>query len=358
MNSVLARLCCLPLLLCLSSPAEQTATPPAAPSVTQQTDTINPRSLSGTVVDSDGALVAGAKVTLTTAASPNGSKLQASTIADANGHFSFDDVPVGEFTLTVTANGLQGTAVSGSLNADESLELPPIELRIASDSTEIQVSSLTEHEIAALQLKQEEKQRLMGMVPNFYVTYDWKAAALSTKQKYQLAARSLVDPATFVIVGGFAGIEQGLNAFSGYGQGAAGYGKRFGAGMANASIGTILGGAVFPELFHQDPRYFYKGTGSVHSRVLYALSTAVIQRGDNGKWQPAYSGIAADFTSGALSNLYYPASDQTGVGLTLENGFVEIGTNALGNLLQEFVLKKLSTGIKLSRSSQPQSPQP
>lgn len=357
MNSPLARLCCLPLLLCLVSRAQQPAMPTQPPG-SLQTDTCASRSLSGTVVDSDGALVPGARVTLTTRSSTCALKPQTSTVTDADGHFSFDNLPAGDFTLTVAADGLEGTTVSGTLNADESLEMPPVQLRIASDRTEIQVSSLTEHEIAAVQLKQEEKQRLIGVIPNFYVTYDWKAAPLSTKQKYQLAARSLIDPATFVIVGGFAGIEQAMNAYSGYGQGAAGYGKRFGAGMANASIGTILGGAVFPELFHQDPRYFYKGTGSTRSRVLYALSTAVIQRGDNGKWQPAYSGIAADFASGALSNLYFPASDQTGVGLTLENGFVEIGTNALGNLLQEFVLKKLSTGVKLSGKSQTQNPQP
>lgn len=318
---------------------------------TQSTSSADARTLSGVVADSDGALVPGAKVTLSTA----GSKAKPSTMTDTNGHFSFSDVAVGEFTLTISAKGLQGTTVKGSLNPDESLELPPIQLRVAADSTNVEVSSLTQKEIAAVQLKQEEQQRLAGVVPNFYVTYNWNAAPLDTKQKYTLAAKSLFDPATFFIVAGFAGIEQALNSFSGYGQEAGGYGKRYGAGMANAGIGTILGGAVFPELFHQDPRYFYKGTGSIRSRVLYSLGSSVIQRGDNGKWQPAYAGIASDFATAAISNLYYPASDQTGVGLTIENGFVNIGTNAAGNLLQEFLLKKLSTGIKAMRKPQPQT---
>lgn len=365
MKPATALLCCLCSCLCVPGRAQQ-ASPPIPAAALSQPAAVPPRSaaegtqsapatdtrtLSGVVADSDGALVPGAKVTL----SFSGSKAHLSTTTDANGHFSFNKVAVGEFTLTFSATGLQGSTVKGTLNADESLELPPVQLRVASDSTNVEVSSLTQQEIATVQLKQEEQQRLAGVVPNFYVTYNWNAAPLDTKQKYSLAAKSLFDPATFFIVAGFAGIEQAMNSFSGYGQEAGGYGKRFGAGMANAGIGTILGGAVFPELFHQDPRYFYKGTGSIGSRVLYSLGSAVIQRGDNGKWQPAYAGVAADFATAAISNLYYPASDQTGVGLTIENGFVNIGTNAAGNLLQEFLLKKLSTGIKSMRKPQSQT---
>lgn len=340
--------------------------PAAAPSAaTQTTGAAHWRTLSGEVTDSDGALVPGAKVTLSTAIpgggqgggqQGGGQKQRRSTLTDGDGHFSFNDMPAGGFTLTVSADGLEGRTVKGTLNPDESLELPPIQLRVAADSTDVVVSSLTEEEVAAVQLKQEEQQRLFGMVPNFYVTYDWTAAALDTRQKYGLAARSLFDPATYVIVAGFAGVEQALNSYSGYGQGAEGYGKRFGAGMANAGIGTMLGGAVFPELFHQDPRYFYKGTGSVPSRISYALERAVVQRGDNGRWQPAYAGVASDFATAAISNLYYPASDQTGTGLTIENGFVNIGMDAAGNLLQEFVLKKLSTGLRAVRKAPAQAP--
>ena len=169
---------------------------------------------------------------------------------------------------------------------------------------------------------------------------------MTPKQKYKLAVRSIVDPATFIIVGGFAGLEQATNEFSGYRQGAAGYGKRYGAGLADTDIGAMLGGAVLPVLFHQDPRYFYKGTGTKWHRTLYALSTAVIARGDNGKWQPAYAGVLGDFASGAISNLYYPASNRNGAELTIENGFLAVAGTGVGNLLQEFVLKKISSGIK------------
>ena len=117
--------------------------------------------------------------------------------------------------------------------------------------------------------------------------------------------------------------------------------------MADTAIGGMLGGAVLPVLFHQDPRYFYKGTGTKWQRAWYAIGTSVIARGDNGKWQPAYASVLGDFASGAISNLYYPASNRNGAELTIENGFLAIAGNAAGNLLQEFVLKKISTGVKV-----------
>jgi hypothetical protein len=270
-----------------------------------------------------------------------------STVADSDGHFSFSGVTAGYYTLTVTADGMEAATQQGTLNSDESVELPPIVLQVAAANDEVEVSSLTQQEIAEVQIKQEEKQRLVGLIPNFYVTYNWNAAPLTPKQKYKLAARALVDPATFVIAAGFAGIEQATNEFGGYGPGWEGYGKRYGAGLADTSIGGMLGGAVLPVLFHQDPRYFYMGKGTKWHRALYAISTAVVARGDNGKWQPAYAAVLGDFGSGAISNLYYPASNRNGAGLTIENGFLGLAGNAAGNLLQEFVLKKISTGVKL-----------
>jgi hypothetical protein len=115
----------------------------------------------------------------------------------------------------------------------------------------------------------------------------------------------------------------------------------------------MLGGAVLPVLFHQDPRYFYMGRGTKWHRAWYAIGTSVIARGDNGKWQPAYAGVLGDFGSGAISNLYYPASNRNGAGLTIENGFLDVASDAVGNLLQEFVLKKLSSGVKVHGTPQP-----
>jgi hypothetical protein len=150
-----------------------------------------------------------------------------------------------------------------------------------------------------------------------------------------------------------AGVEQGQNRFSGYGQGADGYAKRYGASYADFAISTFIGGAVLPSVLKQDPRYFYKGTGTKRSRVLYALANSVICKGDNGHWQANYSMLIGDLAAGGISNLYYPASDRNGAALTFENALIGIGANAAANLLQEFVIKKLSSNVPHSAPATP-----
>jgi len=115
--------------------------------------------------------------------------------------------------------------------------------------------------------------------------------------------------------------------------------------LSEQGVDTLFGysgGAILPTVFKQDPRYFYKGTGSKKSRALYALANAVICKGDNGKWQPAYSSILGSIAAGGISNLYYAKVDRNGAELTFENALVGIGANAMTNLLQEFVVKKLT----------------
>src|SRR5947199_139843 len=97
---------------------------------------------------------------------------------------------------------------------------------------------------------------------------------MQAKQKFKLSFRSLMDPVSLLSVAGIAGAEQYSNIFPAYGSGIEGYGKRYGAALANHASSALLSRAVFPSIFHQDPRYFYKGTGSVRSRMLYAISAA------------------------------------------------------------------------------------
>jgi hypothetical protein len=297
--------------------------------------------LSGTVTDSDGALIAGAQVTLTLGPASR------TTTSGSDGHFVFPALGIGPFTISAKANGMEAASYQGTLYCNESIEIPPLALKIGSATTDVEVT-VSRQEIAEEQVKQEEHQRLFGAIPNFYVSYDWKAEPLTAKQKFKLAGRTLIDPVNLAITAGIAGLEQADDTFNGYGQGAQGYGKRFGAGLADFGIGTILGGAVLPSAFHQDPRYFYKGMGSIRSRALYALSTAVIARGDNGRRQFAYASILGDFGSAAISNVYYPAQNRDGAGLTISNGFLSVAFDGLGNLIQEFVLRKISPGLPAS----------
>jgi len=180
------------------------------------------------------------------------------------------------------------------------------------------------------------------VIPNFYVSYTPFAVPLTTKLKFQLAWKSLINPFTFGITAGIAGIEQANNSFSGYGQGAQGYAKRYGAAYGDLVSGTLLGGALLPSLFKQDPRFFYKGDGSRKSRVLYAIATSVICKGDNGHWQANYSGILGGVAAGGISNLYYPSQNRNGAALAFENAAIGIGATAAGNILQEFVVRRFT----------------
>ena len=123
------------------------------------------------------------------------------------------------------------------------------------------------------------QQRVGGVIPNFYSTYDWNAPPMLAKQKFQLSIRSIIDPVSFLAVAGIAGAEQYKNVFPAYGGGIEGYGKRYGAALANHVSGNLLGRAVYPSIFHQDPRYFYKGKGSIRSRALYAISARCDRQG-------------------------------------------------------------------------------
>jgi hypothetical protein len=198
--------------------------------------------------------------------------------------------------------------------------------------------------IAAEQIKAEEKQRLIGVVPNFYVSYVHDAAPLTSKQKFSLASHDSLDWSSFVGISVAAGIEQANNSYAGYGQGAAGYGKRWAARFGDGRSSDFLGHAVFPSLFHQDPRYFYQGTGSKKSRLYHALSHPFIARSDSGKNMPNYSYLLGDMCSGALSNAYYPHADR-GANLVFTNAFVGLAGLAGTTVLQEFLGKRLTKNV-------------
>ena len=322
-------------------------------------------SITGTVVDQSGAIIPGARVTLIREDHPSenhsnedpakqdGRKQDPpgkdrtsgqEVLSGLDGQFSFTNVTPGPFHLTIKSAGLATQTYSGILHPGETDTIPQLALPVAENFTEVEVG-LTRSEVAeeaAEQLKVEEKQRVLGVVPNFYVSYLPHAAPLTSKQKFKLAARSAVDPFTFVVVAGSAGVEQWQNHFIGYGQGAQGFAKRFGAGYADTVSGTFIGGAILPSLLKQDPRYFYKGTGSVQSRFFYAIAVSLICKGDNGRWQPNYSNILGSLAAGGISNIYYPAQDRDGAELTFENAAIGIGSNAVTNLLQEFVIRKLT----------------
>jgi hypothetical protein len=302
-------------------------------------------SVSGSVTDSSGNVIPGARVTLL----PAGSKTPRSVTTDGAGAFSFSDVGPGTYRLSIASKGFaSATEPVIAIEAGQRLEMSPLALQVATASTSVRVT-FTSVEIAEQQMHVEEKQRVLGIVPNFYVSYVWDAQPLTSGQKYRLALRTSVDPVTILGSGFIAGIQQWQNNFKEYGQGSEGYAKRFGANYTDGLVGVMLGGAIFPALLHQDPRYFYKGTGSIRSRTLYAISTIAICKGDNGRWQPNYSNLLGTFGAAGISNLYYPSNDR-GFQLTMENSLLGLAGNAAGALFQEFLIRKISRGVPASHT--------
>ncbi len=294
-------------------------------------------SVSGTIVDRSGAAVAGARVIL----AGDDQRPTLEVLSGEDGQFSLANVPPGPFRVTIISEGFETQTSSGVVRSGETSALPQIVLAVATAATEVRVVP-SQVEIAEDQIKVEEKQRVLGVIPNFYVSYVHNAVPLTPRQKFELAWKSTIDPVNIGVAAGIAGIQQAQGDFSGYGQGAEGYAKRFGASYAGLVTGTFIGGAILPSLLKQDPRYFYKGTGSKRSRVLYAVANAVICKGDNGHWQANYSGILGSLAAGGISNLYYPAVNRDGAELTFENALIGIGATAAINVLQEFVIRKFT----------------
>jgi carboxypeptidase family protein len=331
------------ILGCTSPCSGQSPQPTPGQSPDQRSGTI-----SGTVVDRTGAVVQGAEVKLTRQDESTGQVV----LSGNDGQFSFTNLTPGPFQLTIAASGFATQALSGTLHAGEIYVVPPVALTVAAAISEVDVA-LSPTDVAEEQIKDQEKQRVLGVIPNFYVTYDQHAVPLNSRQKFKLAWRMTIDPVTFGMVAVVAGVQQGQDDFSGYGQGSQGYAKRYGASFADLVSGTFIGSAILPSLLKQDPRYFYKGTGSGPARIRYALASAVICKGDNGHWQANYSNILGSLAAGGISNLYYPAENRHGAGLTFENGLIGIGTTAAANLLQEFVVRRFTPSVPKQSPDQP-----
>jgi hypothetical protein len=296
-------------------------------------------SVSGVVLDVSGAAVPGAQVSLT---HRDGTQLRMLN-SGGNGEFTFIKLPAGSYLVIVSAKGFASfTSEEFAVTPQQSYEVPTISLSVAMTDTEVTVRPTDV--IAAEQVKAEEKQRFIGVIPNFYISYVRDPAPMTTKQKFSLASHDTFDPVSLIGVALAAGIEQANNTYAGYGEGAAGYGKRFAAKFGDRRTSDFLSHAVFPSLFHQDPRYFYQGTGSIKSRMVHAASFAIITRSDSGKPMPNYSYFLGDVGSGALSNLYYPHADR-GIGLVFTNAAIGIAGKAGGTIIREFFSKRITTNV-------------
>jgi hypothetical protein len=339
LRSAIQAACVLMLVYATCATRAQTPAPtPAVPDLPAPVPAVATGSIHGVVEGKDGQPYEGIEVTL----SSGGAEQSAQT--NAAGEFQFATVAPGPFKLVVTSQGFDPQIVSAILEPGEAYAAPSVILAVKTTITDVHVSAQEQFEIAETQIHLEEKQRVFGIMPNYFVSYSKNPVPLTPRQKFSLSWHSSVDPFSILTTAGFAGIEQAANSFKGYGQGMQGYGKRFGAGLADTFNSNMIGGWMLPSLFRQDPRYFYKGTGTIKSRIGYAIANSVICKGDNMRWQFNYSGIIGGLAAGGISNLYYPTSNRSDAAVTFENAGIGIAGSAIQNLFQEFLVKKLTPG--------------
>ena len=297
-------------------------------------------SLAGIIADTDDASVPGATVSVD-GPSP-GEHYTAS--AGQDGSFTIEGLhPAVSYHVTVSAQGFESWSSDAVvLTPGQQMELPEVKLTIAAVDTS--VNAVDAGQLAIEQIQAEEHQRILGIIPNFYVSYDHRFAPMSTKLKYKLALRTATDVVTIGAAAFTAGIDQAADTPA-YVEGTRGYFERFGANYASGASDILIGGAVLPALLHQDPRYFYQGTGTTRSRVLHALASPFEAKGDNGEWQFNYSSIGGDLAASALTNVYYPRQDR-GVGLVFSNTLLLTGGRMISGLAQEFLLSRYTTKSK------------
>jgi Carboxypeptidase regulatory-like domain len=295
-----------------------------------------PAHIAGTVTDTHDGVIPGAEVVAVAPAQD-----PRSAIANGNGFFQIDDLTPGTaYEVTVSAKGFANwKSPEVVLSPGQFDFLNRINLTFLGNAASVIVVA-SGGQVAVEQVKVEEKQRVLGFIPNFYVSYDEHAAPLTPRLKFDLALKVTVDPVTFAGTSFLAATNQ-ADHYPDYVEGMKGYGQRFGAVYTNDLTDIMVGGAILPSILHQDPRFFYQGTGTKKSRLLHALSNPVICRGDNGREQPNYSSLGGYLASGAIANAYYPEANR-GLGLVRNIFAIDFSANIANGVLQEFVLRKLT----------------
>jgi len=300
-----------------------------------------PAHITGTITDTNGDIIPGATIVL-----DGGSRNRQTTLSDDNGAFEIDDITPGtEYQVRVSAAGFADwKSPAFSLSPGQFDILNDVKLTILGEATSVTVVAASREELAAEEVRIAEHQRVLGFIPNFYVSYDKNPVPLTSTLKFRLAMKVAIDPVTAAGTGLVAAIDQASH-YPDYVEGLQGYGQRLGSVYVNGLTDILVGGAILPSILHQDPRYFYQGTGTRKSRWIHALSSPIVCRGDNGKWQPNFSSIGGYLASGAVANTYYPETNR-GPGLLSRIFVIDISANVANGILQEFVLRKLTRSTK------------
>lgn len=332
-------LLCITVSVCTcESPYAQTVEPAGVNNQNQELKPSARLEISGTVLDTNGTVIEGATVQLSRTGAPATMRQSESGTL---GQFAFADLEPGTYVLTVSRKGMSSFISQPiTLEPDKPVVLPNVVLAVEAVTTNVTV--MDEEAASVQQVRIAEQQRVFKVFPNFYSSFDWNAPPMLTKQKYGLAVRTLIDPVTFLTTAGIAGAEQYENVFPGFGGGIEGFAKRYGASYTNHASAELFTRAVYPSVFHTDPRYFVMGTGTKRQRAFHAIGSTLVTRGDDGKRRVNFPQILGEFSAAALSNAYFPENER-GVHLVLINGFADLGGNMFDNLIREFILNHVTT---------------
>lgn len=339
----------------IATPAQSLSAEPAQP----QPNPAAAGTLYGDVVDNHNALVPQAKIKAThLTASAAGAPLAppVETTADAAGHFELRSLAPGVWKVEVSSPGFSNfVAPHVVVRPGLRFELQGVVLSIAEAHADVTVT-MTIEQVAEQEIHDQEHQRVLAVFPNYNTSYVWNAAPMTVSQKFRLSAHSTLDPIAFFTAGIIAGGQQIRNTYPEFGGGPEGYAKRYGAAWTTTFIGHNLGYAVLPSVFHQDPRYFYMGTGTVKQRAIHAMLSSVLCRGNNGRTQFNASHVLGNFIAGIISKAYYPKTNSYGT-LAVNNMILgTLGTSGV-NLFREFALRRFSTGTPRFGNGKPEGEQ-
>jgi hypothetical protein len=298
--------------------------------------TPNPATIMGTAVDIEGGVIPGATIVVQ---GPTANDRRSFTSQD-NGFFEVNVKAGIPYTVSVSAKGFANWRSSKvTLAPGKVAMLSGVRLRVATVQTTTEV--MPQEVIAVQQERALESQRLIGFIPNFYVSYERDAVPLSPKLKFRLAIKALIDPVTIAGFAANSAIYQAAD-YPGYQQGMKGYGQRLGSTFAGGWTNIMVGDAILPSVLHQDPRYFFQGTGTRKSRLIHALVSPFLTKGDDGRREINYSNIGGDLASGAIANAYYPDKDR-GAGLVVKSTLIGAGGRMANAIAQEFLFHKFTS---------------
>ena len=160
------------------------------------------------------------------------------------------------------------------------------------------------------------------------------ARHLSFGERFHLYEHTFIEPQSVIAPALGAAIDQGLNSPKEWGQGAAGFGTRFGSNYGREVIArTIRFGVAATD--HEDPRYVPSNRSGFGPRVKWAVLRTYFTSTDSGTPIPAFSRFAGAYGAAFISNAWYPKS-QADAPHAVERGSVSLATSAGWNVFREF----------------------